>query len=182
MNPVVKLIVNILLLSTHALAQDNSSKELRVGDPASDFILPYATKDSVASDPISLASLIGKRNIVLAFYPADWSPGCTKEVCTMRDSWSSLAELDVEILAISGDYEWSHHEWAKFHNLPFKLVSDHQHKAARMYDSYNESYGWNKRTVVVIDKQGKIAYFDMKYSVRNLNSFNKLQEALKKLQ
>lgn len=176
------LYVLTLVFLIPMLAQENSSKELQVGDPAPDFILPYATKDSVASEPISLASLLGKRNVVLAFYPADWSPGCTKEVCTMRDSWDTLAQLNVEVLAISGDYEWSHHEWAKFHNLPFKLVSDHQHKAARMYESYNEGYGWNKRTVVVIDRQGKIAYIDLKYSVRDMNSFNKLREALKKLQ
>ncbi len=165
-----------------SLAQDETPKELQVGDPAPDFMLPYATKDSVASEPISLAGLVGKRNIVLAFYPADWSPGCTKEVCAIRDNWDTLAQLNAEILAISGDYEWSHHEWAKYHNLPFKLVSDHQHKVARMYNSYNESYGWNKRTVVVINKKGEIAYIDPKYSVRDMNSLNKLQEALKKLQ
>ena len=182
MNLVVTLIVLMPLLFLRTVAQDKLLTDLKIGDPAPDFTLPYATKDSVASEPINLASLLGKRNIVLAFYPADWSPGCTKEVCTMRDNWSALSALNVEVLAISGDYEWSHHEWAKFHNLPIKLVSDHQHKAARMYDSYNEGYGWNKRTVVVIDRQGKIAYLDLKYSVRDMDSFNKLTEALKKLQ
>jgi len=163
------------------LAAQDFPKELHVSDSAPDFLLPYATKDSVASEPLSISSLGGKRNIILAFYPADWSPGCTKEVCTMRDNWSALAELNAEVLGISGDYEWSHHEWAKYHNLPFKLVSDHTHKVARMYNSYNENTASNKRTVFVIDKQGKIAYIDLKYSVRDMNSFNALQQALKKL-
>ncbi len=179
MKSVVTIFVGAFMITSVTIAQPDS---LKVGDAAPDFLLPYSTKDSVASEPLSLSSLVGKRNIVLAFYPADWSPGCTKEVCTMRDNWNALAGLNAEVLGISGDYEWSHYEWAKYHNLPFKLVSDHMHKVARLYKSFNESYGWNKRTVFVIDKRGKIAYIDLKYNVRDMNSFNTLQEALKKLQ
>ncbi len=153
---------------------------LKVGDPAPDFSLPYATRDSIASEELKLSSLFGKRNIVLAFYPADWSGGCTKEVCTLRDNFSALSELNAEILGISGDYQFSHHEWASHHNLPFKLVSDHQHAVAKQYASYMDS-GFNKRTVYVIDKSGKIAYIDLEYSVRDMASFEKLKAALKNL-
>ena len=163
-------------------AQESSPKELKVGDPAIDFTLPYATRDSVSQEDLKLSSFVGKLNVILAFYPADWSGGCTKEVCALRDNFTDLAKLDVEILGISGDYEYSHHEWAKHLNLPFKLVSDHLHKMAKTYSSYSEEYGFNKRTVFVIDKKGKIAYIDLKYSVRTPESFNKLQDALKKLQ
>lgn len=158
----------------------DSSVPLKVGDPAPDFSLPYATKDSIASDDLKLSDLIGKRNIVLAFYPADWSGGCTKEVCTLRDNFASLSDLNAEILGISGDYQFSHHEWAVHHNLPFKLVSDHQHAVAQRYSSYMDS-GFNKRTVYVIDKKGKIAYIDLQYSVRDMASFEKLKAALKSL-
>ncbi|MBI4418857.1 MAG: redoxin domain-containing protein, partial [Ignavibacteriales bacterium] len=75
----------------------------------------------------------------MAFYPADWSPGCTKELCTFRDSLARLQEPNVEILAISGDYVWSHHAWAKHHEFPFKLLSDHRHTVARLYASSNIS-------------------------------------------
>lgn len=154
--------------------------QLKIGDSAIDFTLPYATKDSVATEDLSLSSLIGKKNIVLAFYPADWSGGCTKEVCSFRDNFSLLSDLNAEVLALSGDYEYSHHQWAKHHQLQFKLVSDHKHDVAKAYSSYNES-GYNKRTVYVIDKKEKIAYIDLSYSVRTQDSFNKLQDALKKL-
>ncbi len=97
----------------------------------------------------------------------------------MRDNFNALASLNAEILPISGDYEYSHHEWAKFHTLPFKLVSDHSHRIARMYASYNEERGFDNRTVYVIDKQGKIAYIDPKYSSRDMSSFEKLKAALK---
>jgi len=150
----------------------------KVGDPAPDFSLPYATRDSIASDDLKLSSLVGKRNIVLAFYPADWSGGCTKEVCTLRDNFTALSALNAEIIGLSGDYVFSHFEWAKHHDLPFKLASDHKHEVAKRYASYDEDSGHDKRTVFVVDKSGKIAYVDMKYSPRDSVSFGKLQSAL----
>ncbi|MBI1803517.1 MAG: peroxiredoxin [Ignavibacteriae bacterium] len=172
----------LLFLPLLLLAQENSAPSLKVGDPAPNFSLPYATQDSVAEDKLTLASLFGKRNIILAFYPADWSGGCTKEMCTMRDNFSELSKLNAEVLGISGDYEYSHHEWAKALKLPFKLLADHVHAVARTYGSYNNDYGMNKRTVYVIDKSGEIAYIDLEYKARDLASFNKLQDAIKKLQ
>lgn len=154
----------------------------KVGDAAPDFQLPYATRDSVASDPLRLSSLVGKRNIVLAFYPADWSGGCTREVCTLRDNFASLGAVNADVIGISGDYVYSHHEWAKFHNLPFRLASDHNHAVAKSYGSYNDASGMNRRTVFVVDKQGKIAYADLAYSSRDSVSFGKLQAALKAVQ
>lgn len=171
----------LLLLLTVTSHPVFSQTALNVGDPAPLFSLPYATRDSIASEKFSLSQLIGQRTIVLAFYPADWSSGCTKEVCTMRDNWADLSALDAEILGISGDYVYSHYAWAKHHNLPFKLLSDHSHDVARMYDSYNGATGYNKRTIYVIDKQGKVAYIDLQYSVRDTESFNNLQDVLTKL-
>lgn len=170
------LAISFLVCTATAAAQTGG--DLAVGRTAPDFTLPYATKDSVSRTPLHLLDLIGKGNIVLAFYPADWSPGCTKEVCTIRDNFAALEGLDAQVLAISGDYVWSHQEWAKFHNLSFRLLSDHTHDVAKTYDSYNEKSHYNKRTVYVIDKRGKIAYLDLAYSVADMGSFNKLKQAL----
>jgi peroxiredoxin len=76
---------------------------------------------------------------------------------------------------------FSHYEWAKHHNLPFRLASDHNHAVAKAYGSYNDTYGYNKRTVFVVDRAGKIAYEDLAYSPRDSVSFTKLQGALKTL-
>jgi peroxiredoxin len=179
MKNIIWLATLMLLITSTIFTQD---KMLSVGQPAPDFTLPFATKDSVSSDDLKLTDFIGKNNVILAFYPADWSGGCTKEVCTIRDNFSKFGELNAEVLAISGDYVWSHHEWALHHNLPFKLLSDHKHEISKIYNSYNEPSGYNKRTVYLIDKKGKIAYIDFRYSVRDMESFNKLHEALKKLQ
>lgn len=96
----------------------------------------------------------------------------TKKV---KDWWNKNHEK------LQWDYEYSHYEWAKHHNLPFKLVADHSHELAKKYSSYNDLTGFNRRTVYVIDKQGKIAYIDLKYSTRDMVSFEKLQGVLTKL-
>ncbi len=173
----------LFLVATVSVAQEPlQPPELKVGAPAPDFALPYATKDTIVLNaPVSLSELIGKRNIVLAFYPADWSEGCTKEMCTLRDEFADLENLDAEILPISGDYVFSHKEWAKYHRLPFKLLSDHDHAVAKKYHSYNDMTGWNRRTVYVIDKTGRIAYMNLKYDVRTPDSFSKLKEVLSTL-
>ena len=174
-------ILSLMLLASASLALAQGSDSLRVGDAAPDFSLPYATRDSIADDSLTLSRTVGHENIVLAFYPADWSGGCTKEVCTLRDNFASFGALHAQVLGLSGDYVFSHFEWAKHHNLPFRLASDHSQAVAKRYSSYNPLSGYNRRTVYAIDKAGKIAYIDLHYSPRDSVSFGKLQDALKKL-
>lgn len=180
MNRSVSFLMLVFLISAPLLSQDEQG--INQGNLAPLFSLPYATKDSVATSPLSLSEIIGKRNIILAFYPADWSPGCTRELCSFRDNFSELQSLDAEILAISGDYTWSLHAWAQHHDLPFKLLSDHDHKVARMYESYNETTMYNKRTIYLVDKNGIVRYLNLRYSVSDAKDFELLKEALRKLE
>jgi peroxiredoxin Q/BCP len=155
----------------------------KVGEAAPDFSLPYATQEKLVLDPkeyMSLSSLRGK-NVILAFYPADWSGGCTKEVCTLRDTFMELGKLNATVLGISGDYVFSHHEWAKFHKLQFPLLSDHDHKIARLYGSFNEAAGYNKRTVFLIDKDGVVRYVNLDFKAGDMNDYARLKEELAKL-
>jgi peroxiredoxin len=156
-------------------------EKLNVGDAAPDFTLPCATKDSVSAEPVTLSHVVGRTNIILAFYPADWSGGCTKEMCMMRDNFSELSGLGATVYGISGDYVHSHREWAKYHNLQFALLSDHNHSVARAYQSYNEKTGMDVRTVYVIDRRGKIAYIDLAYRPGTPESFEHLKTALKSI-
>ncbi len=175
-----KTIVFLFLVPVLVLAQ--STEAPKIGQLAPDFTLQYATKDSIARTPLTLSKVVGNRTVVLAFYPADWSGGCTKEMCTMRDEFGSLEKLNAELLAISGDYVFAHHQWAKDENFQFRLLSDHLHNVARLYGSYNDKYGFNKRTVFVVNKEGKIAYENLDYSVADNDDFNRLKAELAKLQ
>jgi peroxiredoxin len=155
----------------------------KVGESAPDFTLPYATQEKIFLKPeerLSLSSQRGK-NVILAFYPADWSGGCTKEVCTLRDTFAELSKLNATVLGISGDYVFSHHEWAKFHKLQFPLLSDHDHKVARLYGSYMEEAGYNKRTVFLIDKQGIVRYSNLEFKAGDAKDYAALRAELEKL-
>lgn len=155
----------------------------KVGDTAPDFKLPYATAEKYfmkPEDQMTLASQKGK-NVILAFYPADWSGGCTTEVCTLRDTFAELSKLNASVMGISGDYVFSHFEWAKFHKLQFPLLSDHDHKVAKMYDSYMEGVGFNKRTVYLIDKNGVVRFVNLAFKAGDKRDYDALKEALAKL-
>ena len=155
----------------------------KVGEAAPDFKLPYATQEKIFMKPeeqMSLSSQRGK-NVILAFYPADWSGGCTTEVCTLRDTFAELAKLNATVLAVSGDYVFSHQEWAKHHNLQFPLLSDHDHHVAKMYDSYMEGVGFNKRTVYLIDKDGMVRYVNLAFKAGDKKDYDALRAELEKL-
>jgi peroxiredoxin len=155
----------------------------KIGEAAPDFKLPYATQEKIFMKPeeqMSLSSQRGK-NVILAFYPADWSGGCTKEVCTLRDTFAELSKLNATVLAVSGDYVFSHQEWAKHHNLQFPLLSDHDHHVAKMFDSYNADYGFNNRTVYLIDKDGVVRYVNLAFKAGDKKDYDTLRAELEKL-
>jgi peroxiredoxin len=167
-----------------ALDADAQAPAPKPGDPAPDFKLPYATQEQIFLKPeeqMSLSSLKGK-NVVLAFYPADWSGGCTKEVCALRDTFAELSGLNATVLGVSGDYVYSHQEWAKHHKLQFSLLSDHDHSVAKMYASYSEGSGFNKRTVFLIDKNGVVRYVNLEFKAGEAKDYDALKDALAKLQ
>jgi peroxiredoxin len=173
-----KRVISLAATAAALLSTQAAAGSLKVGDRAPDFTLQGATKDSIDRAGVTLSSRAGGDAIILAFYPADWSGGCTKEMCTMRDNFGDLGSLGATVFGISGDYVYSHHEWAKSLGLPFMLLSDHDHHVARMYESFNEKAGYNFRTVYVIDRHGAIAYIDPAYVAGSPDSFAKLKAAL----
>lgn len=165
-----------MLLAGASFAQDS----VKVGDRAPDFTLPAATKDSVIRTGVHLADRFGHNNIILAFYPADWSGGCTKEMCTMRDNFGDLSRLGADVYAISGDYVFAHHEWAKQQQFQFTLLSDHNHAVAKAYQSFSPQSGFNRRTIYVLDRSGKVVYIDRAYDPGSQASFDRLKAELQR--
>jgi peroxiredoxin Q/BCP len=102
------------------------------------------------------------RNVVLYFYPADDTPGCTKEACNFRDDYSAYEKADVVILGVSPDDVASHAKFKKKFQLPFPLLADEGHKVCDLYGvwgpkkSFGKEYDGVIRTTFLIDGNGNI--------------------------
>jgi len=121
-----------------------TDKRLAPGDPAPDFTLPDAD-----GNPVALSSFRGQR-VIVYFYPAALTPGCTKEACDFRDNLADLGQLGVAVLGISPDQP---SKLAKFRDkeaLTFPLLSDPDHAVLEAYGAYGEKMLYGKTTVGVI--------------------------------
>ena len=140
-------------------------KQLKQGDKAPDFSLP-----DQAGKIVSLNDFIGKKRVVLYFYPRDNTPGCTKEACSFRDTHSEFEIRDTVILGVSGDSSKSHRSFIEKYNLNFPLLSDDDHSVARKYGAWGEKKRGGKtymgmiRKTFIINKNGYIdhAYHKVK--------------------
>jgi peroxiredoxin Q/BCP len=102
---------------------------LKAGDKAPDFTLP--DQDGNA---FSLHTLLGDGPVVLYFYPADFTPGCTKEACSIRDMHDEIAAAGMRVVGVSPQDANSHAQFRDKHGLPFTLVADPDKVAVQAYD------------------------------------------------
>ena len=107
---------------------------------------------------MSLKDFLGKKPVVLYFYPKDDTPGCTKEACAFRDSFEEFRRLDAEVLGISSDSVESHRSFAMQHDLPFTLLSDGERKVRRLYGVPNTLGLFPGRVTYVIDEEGVVRH------------------------
>ena len=133
---------------TEALA----SKEIEVGDVAPDFTL----KDQ-DGNPVTLSSFQGK-NVVLAFYPFDWSSVCTVENCAITSDLPKFDGKETVVFGVSCDSHHSHKAWKEKLGLKHSLLSDLKREVCRKYGLYLEDLNCSKRATVVVDKAGKVAF------------------------
>jgi peroxiredoxin len=126
------------------------------------------TKDTVAPDfelfatpdqKIKLLELRGK-NIILAFYPADWSPVCSDEMGLFNEMLGFFRKYNAELLGISVDGKWCHAAFKEARKLHFSLLSDFEPKGetAKQYGVYDEKSGQCERALFVIDEDGVIRW------------------------
>lgn len=127
--------------------------ELNVGDIAPDFEL-----EDQGGKKVKLSQYRGKKNILLAFFPFAFSPVCTNELGELKEKEETILKLDTQILAASVDSTWTQKAFAKELGVKFPVLSDFGRKAVALYGAYYEDKGFAKRTVFIIDKQGKIVY------------------------
>jgi peroxiredoxin Q/BCP len=129
---------------------------ISAGNPAPDFTLFDDT-----NTPRKLSDYRG-RNVVLYFYPADDTPGCTKEACNFRDDYSAYEKAGAVILGVSPDSVTSHVKFKKKFGLPFPLLADEGHKVCDLYRVWGpkkfmgKEYEGVLRTTFLIDENGNI--------------------------
>ncbi|HYB47476.1 MAG TPA: thioredoxin-dependent thiol peroxidase [Streptosporangiaceae bacterium] len=121
-----------------------TDKRLAPGDPAPGFTLPDAD-----GQPVSLSSYRGQR-VIVYFYPAAMTPGCTKEACDFRDSLAGLGRQGIAVLGISPDPPAKLAKFRARDGLTFPLLSDPDHAVLEAYGAYGEKKLYGKTTVGVI--------------------------------
>lgn len=130
---------------------------LKIGDKAPDFTLA-----SDSGQDVKLSSFRGKK-VILYFYPADDTAGCTKQACGFRDNYDAIQNAGAVVLGVSPDSVESHVKFIKKYHLNFPLLSDPDHKVADSYGAWGEKTSFGKtyegliRSHAVIDPNGKIA-------------------------
>lgn len=124
---------------------------LSVGTPAPPF---QSTLDDGST--FDLAAQKGQKNVVLYFYPKDFTPGCTKEACSFRDNYDAISGYDAIIVGVSSDSSGRHQEFREKHDLPFPLIADSDGKLRKLYDAKGLLPFMPPRITYVIDKEGVI--------------------------
>ncbi|MEM4780061.1 MAG: redoxin domain-containing protein [Halalkalicoccus sp.] len=133
------------------------------GESAPDFTVPIARGEAYNDvGEFTLSERLGDGPIVLAFFPAAFTSGCTEELCTFRDSLDAFEELDASVYGISTDLPFAQNEFIRQEGLTFPLLSDYDHEAIRAYGVVREDFYdvlfVAERSAFVLDEEGRVVY------------------------
>jgi peroxiredoxin len=142
---------------------------VKVGDPAPDFNLEWFAPagDGKENPPkyerkqIKLSDYKGKQNVVVAFFPAAFSPGCTNEMKQYQTAHGTFTEANTTILGVSVDSTWSNRAFREQLGVQFPILSDWKREAARQYGLLDETSGVARRATFVVDKGGIVRKVDV---------------------
>lgn len=135
--------------------------ELKVGDTVPDFSLL-----DERGLPVGLKNYLGKKVVVLYFYPKDFTPGCTAEACSFRDDYKPIQDKDAVVIGASLDSVESHLKSSEKYMLPFTILSDHKKEVAKAYGVLGVGGFLAKRVTFIINKDGKITHVFTKVDVK----------------
>ena len=150
---------------------------ISVGQKAPDFTLQNQDKKEV-----KLSDYAGKKNVVLMWYPLDWSPVCTNEHACVVNDMKTFDTLDAEVLGISVDSVWSHKAYADKMGIKYSLLADFQPRGA-MADKYGvflADKGITGRSIMIVGKDGKIAWIK-NYEILTLPDLKEVAAALQQV-
>jgi peroxiredoxin Q/BCP len=178
------LMVATLVLAAPLAAQDQPvsvrfrlAEEVRIGRAAPAVVLPYATREGIgpADQPFTLTKELG-RVVVLAFYPGDFTPGCTAEWRAFAERATSMFGEGVVLVGISSDSLATHLRFARELDLPFKLLSDPDLRVTRTYGAADGARA--RRVVVVIGRDGRVRHVDPAFAALDPQSYVQLGAAI----
>ena len=130
---------------------------VQIGDQAPDFELKDQT-----NRPVRLSDYLGKKHVVIVFYPLSFTGVCEGEMCQIRDSIETFRNNDVETLAISVDAPPTHARWAHEQGFEFPLLSDFwpHGEVASTYGVFDDAIGLALRGTFIVSKEGTVVYTD----------------------
>nr|WP_315223078.1 peroxiredoxin [uncultured Flavobacterium sp.] len=143
---------------------------LKIGD-----IVPNFTAKDSHGEVFESKSVLGRKPLVIYFYPKDNTPGCTTEACSFRDQYEDFKDLGAEVIGISSDSVKSHQKFANKYQLPFLLLSDQDKKLRHLFGVRDNLFGLLPgRVTYIIDRNGVVIYiFD------SMNASKHIPKALK---
>ncbi len=147
---------------------------IAVGQAAPEFTL----KDQNQKE-VKLSDYRGKRNVVLVFYPLDWSPVCTNEHACFVNEMKQFEKLNAQVLGVSVDSVWSHKAYAEKMGIQYPLLADFHPRGAMasQYGVYLADKGITGRAIGIVDKGGKMAWFKQ-YDIPQVPDVNEVAQAL----
>jgi thioredoxin-dependent peroxiredoxin len=176
-----------LVLGVPAAAAQNEAGKVRVilesgpdvGQRAPDFSLPWANREGVGpiEAPYQLAGDRGK-TVVLAFYPRDFTKGCTAQMRTFAEQYDSLFGPDVVLVGISTDSVETHRRFAASLGLPFRLLSDPDQRISKLYAS-KDANGYNRRTVYIVGPDGRVRFRNLRFNALDPRDYAELRAAIR---
>jgi len=172
-----RLILSGVLVAVPLLmGQAPPKTHLKVGDLAPDFTLP-----STGGKPVTLSEFRGKKNVVLAFYPAAFTGGCTKEMTSYGANLAKFEGLDTQVFGVSTDNSPSQRVFGEQTGAKFPMLSDFlQRKVSKDYGVLMEARGLANRATFVIDREGKITYIEEGQSAVDISGAETACSRLKK--
>ena len=170
------LFIDYIYIKFKRFKELKMSKILTVGTLAPDFVLPVTADQTLALDDLK-----GKP-LIMAFYPADWSPVCGDQMALYNEVLPEFRKYGASIVGISVDGAWCHNAFAANRHLHFPLLADFEPKGnvAKKYGAYREREGVCERALFVIDSKGIIAWSYLSPVAENPGA-DGILEALEKL-
>ncbi len=156
---------------------------LKTGDKAPGFTLKQKTADGLKD--VSLSDYLGKKNVVILFFPLVYTSVCTTEMCSVSQGLSDYEGLNAQVLSISVDSPFAQEAWAKANNITAPLLSDFNKEVSAAYGSqYADLLGFKgvaKRSAFVVDKAGVVRFVSVSDDAKVVPDFDAIKTCLKTL-